>query len=285
VAQEKHFFQSEAAELLKMMIHSVYSNKEIFLRELISNASDALDKRRIEVLSNSEEYGEYEPGIRIRRDKEKRTLTIEDNGIGMSRDEIIEYIGTIARSGTKEFLAAAGKNDSRSGETQSGGVPSAQEMLIGQFGVGFYSAFMVAEKVELTSRRLGTAEAWRFESAGDGSYTVEEATRPECGTSVKLRLRAPEEDGKDYADEWILRDLVRKYSDFIAYPITMNCTKWKDKTETVEDEVVNSQKAIWCKAGVRGHGGRVPRILPPPLARLAGASDARRPQRRGIGQL
>ncbi|MDR3230737.1 MAG: molecular chaperone HtpG [Synergistaceae bacterium] len=243
MAQEKLFFQSEAAELLKMMIHSVYSNKEIFLRELISNASDALDKRRIEVLSNSEEYGEYEPGIRILRDREKRTLTIEDNGIGMSRDEIVEYIGTIARSGTKEFLATAGKGDS-SGKNDS---LSTQEMLIGQFGVGFYSAFMVAERVELISRRLGATEAWRFESAGEGSYVVEEATRPECGTSVKLWLRAAGEDEKDYVDEWTLRDIVRKYSDFIAYPIVMNCSKWKDKVETVEDEVINSQKAIWSR--------------------------------------
>lgn len=237
MAQEKYFFQSEAAELLKMMIHSVYSNREIFLRELISNASDALDKRRIEVLSHSEEYGEYEPRIRVVRNKEQKTLTIHDNGIGMSREEIIEYIGTIAKSGTKEFLATAGKSDSL----------STQEMLIGQFGVGFYSAFMVADRVELISRRLGCSEAWRFESAGDGSYTLDEATLPECGTMVKLHLRSQEEDEKDYADEWTLRDLVRKYSDFIAYPIVMNCTKWKDKEETVEDEVINSQKAIWCR--------------------------------------
>ncbi|MDR2528174.1 MAG: molecular chaperone HtpG [Synergistaceae bacterium] len=245
MAQEKHFFQSEAAELLKMMIHSVYSNKEIFLRELISNASDALDKRRIEVLSN-DEYGEYEPRIHIMRDKEKRTLTILDNGVGMSRQEIVSYIGTIAKSGTREFLDAAKHDGSKNGF-------SAGEMLIGQFGVGFYSAFMVADKVELVSRRLGSSEAWRFESSGDGSYTLEEASLPECGAVVKLYLRQQNgEDGedkeKDYTDEWTLRDIVRKYSDFIAYPIVMNCSKWKDKQETVEDEVINSQKAIWCKA-------------------------------------
>ncbi|MDR1874923.1 MAG: molecular chaperone HtpG [Synergistaceae bacterium] len=237
MAQEKHFFQSEAAELLKMMIHSVYSNREIFLRELISNASDALDKRRIEVLSNSEEYGAYEPQIRVLRDKENRTLTILDNGIGMSREEIVEYIGTIARSGTKEFLSAAGRN----------GSSSAREMLIGQFGVGFYSAFMVADRVELVSRRLGATEAWRFESTGDGSYSLEEATLPECGTSVKLFLRAAGEDEKDWVDEWVLRDIIRKYSDFIAWPISMNCSKWKDGAESVEDEVVNSRKAIWSR--------------------------------------
>ena len=156
MAQEKHFFQSEAAELLKMMIHSVYSNKEIFLRELISNASDALDKRRIEVLS-SDEYGEYEARIRIERDKEKRTLTIIDNGIGMNREEIVSYIGTIAKSGTKEFLSAAKQEADKDGSVANVAKSSlsTQEMLIGQFGVGFYSTFMVSEKVELVSRRLG----------------------------------------------------------------------------------------------------------------------------------
>ena len=238
MAQEKHFFQSEAAELLKMMIHSVYSNREIFLRELISNASDALDKRRIEVLSN-DEYGEYEARIRIVRDKEKRTLTIADNGIGMNREEIVSYIGTIAKSGTKEFLAAAQKEKEASLSTQ--------EMLIGQFGVGFYSAFMVADRVELVSRRLGSAEAWKFESFGDGSYTLEEASLPECGTEVKLYLREPGQDEQNFVDEWTLREIVRKYSDFINYPIVMNCSKWKDKEESFEDETINSQKAIWCK--------------------------------------
>ncbi|MDR2176236.1 MAG: molecular chaperone HtpG [Synergistaceae bacterium] len=252
--QEQHFFQSEAAELLKMMIHSVYSNKDIFLRELISNASDALDKRRIEVLSNSE-YGEYEPRIRLVRSREENTLTIIDCGIGMTREEIVQYIGTIAKSGTREFLSAA-KEKRESG----GGIPT-QEMLIGQFGVGFYSAFMVADRVELISRRLGASDAWKFESAGDGSYTLEKTVLPECGTLVKLHLRehagessddsspgfSPKNE-KDYTDEWTLRDIVKKYSDFISYPIVMNCSKWKDKTETIEDEVINSQKAIWCKA-------------------------------------
>jgi molecular chaperone HtpG len=245
VAQEKHFFQSEAAELLRMMIHSVYSNKDIFLRELISNASDALDKRRIEVLSN-DEYGEYEAKIRIVRDKDNGILTIADNGVGMTREEIVRYIGTIAKSGTKEFLSAAKKDGAKEGLQE-------QEMLIGQFGVGFYSAFMAADKVELVSRRLGTAEAWKFESEGDGSYTLEEAELPECGTLIRLHLRKPgvDETGheeKDYSDEWTLRDIIKKYSDFIAYPIVMNCSKWKDKTESVEDEVVNSQKAIWRRA-------------------------------------
>jgi molecular chaperone HtpG len=269
MAQEQHFFQSEAAELLKMVIHSVYSNKDIFLRELISNASDALDKRRIEVLSNSE-YGEYEPRIRLIRDKEENTLTIADCGIGMTREEIVNYIGTIAKSGTREFLSAAqekqkfekqepGKQESEK-QGSDGGL-STQEMLIGQFGVGFYSAFMVSDRVELVSRRLGASEAWKFESSGDGSYTLEEAELPECGTRVTLHLHgfagrssedsppdSPLKNEKDYTDEWTLRDIVKKYSDFISYPIVMNCSRWKDEVETVEDEVVNSQKAIWCKA-------------------------------------
>ncbi|GHS95297.1 chaperone protein HtpG [Synergistales bacterium] len=253
-SQEKLYFQTEAAELLDMMIHSVYSNKDIFLRELISNASDALDKRRVEALSNGEYSTEYKAEIRIARDKDKKTITISDNGVGMTRDDIANFIGTIAKSGTKEFLANAKKNG-------TDGV-STQEMLIGQFGVGFYSAFMVSDRVELFSRRLGTMETWKFDSTGDGSYTLNLTeggdALPECGTKILLYLKksASSSDAsgelggedKDYTDEWTLRDLVRQYSDFISYPIVMNCSKWKDKVETVEDETINSQKAIWCKS-------------------------------------
>jgi molecular chaperone HtpG len=260
VTQETLHFQSEAAELLKMMIHSVYSNRDIFLRELISNASDALDKRRIAVLSDGE-FAEYDAKIRIVRDEKKRTLTILDNGVGMSREEIVNYIGTIAKSGTKEFLSNAKK----------GGIEglSSQEMLIGQFGVGFYSAFMVSDRVELFSRRLGSMETWKFDSTGGDSYTLEQVdgekeSLPECGALIRLHLRQPgassssssasdsssssAEAEKDYMDEWTLRDIVRQYSDFIAYPIVMNCSRMKDGVETVEEQVVNSQKAIWCKA-------------------------------------
>ncbi|GHV38817.1 chaperone protein HtpG [Synergistales bacterium] len=248
--QEKLYFQTEAAELLNMMIHSVYSNKDIFLRELISNASDALDKRRIEALSNGEYSTEYKAEIRIERDKDKRTLAISDNGVGMTREDIENFIGTIAKSGTKEFLANAKKSGADALSTQ--------EMLIGQFGVGFYSAFMVSDRVELFSRRLGTQETWKFDSTGDGSYTISriegDDALPECGTKILLHLKkpgkpddSPDED-KDYTDEWTLRDLVRQYSDFISYPIVMACSKWKDKVETIEDETINSQKAIWCKA-------------------------------------
>ena len=222
MSEERYYFQSEAAELLKMMISSVYSNKDIFLRELISNASDALDKRRIECLKDSELAENEKPEIKISADSEAKTLTVSDNGIGMTREDLIEYLGKIAKSGTKEFLKAA-----KDSNTQS--------ELIGQFGVGFYSVFMVADKVEVITRKLGEQETFRFESDGDGSYTITEAEqREECGTTVILHLRQSEEpDAKNYSDEWTIRGIIEKYSDFISWPIV-----FKDKT-------VNSQKAIW----------------------------------------
>ena len=218
---EKFYFQSEAAELLRMMIDSVYSNKDIFLRELISNASDALDKRRIECLKDSELAENINPEIKIEIDADKKTLSVSDNGIGMSRNEIIKYLGTIAKSGTKEFLKAAKES-------------STQQELIGQFGVGFYSVFMVAEKVEVVTRKLGTSETFKFSSDGDGSFTVEDSEqRKECGTTVTLFIRKPEEDSKNYLDEWTVRDIIGKYSDFISWPIYF------------KDKIINSQKAIW----------------------------------------
>lgn len=221
MSEEKFYFQSEAAELLRMMIDSVYSNKDIFLRELISNASDALDKRRIECLKDSELAENINPEIKIEIDADKKTLSVSDNGIGMSRDEIIKYLGTIAKSGTKEFLKAAKES-------------STQQELIGQFGVGFYSVFMVAEKVEVVTRKLGTSETFKFSSDGDGSFTVEDSKqRKECGTTVTLFIRKPEEDSKNYLDEWTVRDIIGKYSDFISWPIYF------------KDKIINSQKAIW----------------------------------------
>ncbi|MBQ3765051.1 MAG: molecular chaperone HtpG [Synergistaceae bacterium] len=226
MSEEKFYFQSEAAELLQMMISSVYSNKDIFLRELISNASDALDKRRIECLKDSELAENANPEIKIELDADAKTLSVSDNGIGMTRDEIIKYLGTIAKSGTKEFLKAA--KDSNT-----------QQELIGQFGVGFYSVFMVAEKVEVITRKLGGMETFKFTSDGDGSFTVEEAQqRSECGTTVKLFIRKSDDKDKDegaknYLDEWTVRSIIAKYSDFISWPIYF------------KDKVVNSQKAIW----------------------------------------
>lgn len=225
MSEEKFYFQSEAAELLKMMISSVYSNKDIFLRELISNASDALDKRRIECLKDSELAENEKPEIKIAVDADAKTLTISDNGIGMTKNELIEYLGTIAKSGTKDFLKAA-----KDSNTQS--------ELIGQFGVGFYSVFMVADKVEVVTRKLGTGETFRFESEGDGSYTIAEAEqRSECGTTITLHLRqkadSEDSDAKNYADEWTIRSIIEKYSDFISWPIVF------------KDSTINSRKAIW----------------------------------------
>ena len=241
--QERFFFQAEAKQLLDLMIHSVYSNRDIFLRELISNASDALDKRRLELLAHPEfagtdgEQGQSAPVIRISRGEEGRTLFITDNGVGMNREELTDYIGTIARSGTKEFLAAV-----KAARDSAGA-----ESLIGRFGVGFYSAFMVADRVDVVTRRLGEEKGWRFSSPGDGTYTVEEAERNEPGTTVILHLKKPdtEKGERDYADEWTLRDIVRKYSDFISYPIVMAVAKTTENGEAAEDQVLNSGKAIW----------------------------------------
>ena len=223
--EEEFYFQTEAAELLKMMINSVYSNKDIFLRELISNASDALDKRRIETLKNSELAENTNAVIKIELNPDNKTLSVSDNGIGMTRDELINYLGTIAKSGTKEFLKTA--KDSNT-----------QQELIGQFGVGFYSVFMVADKVEVVTRKLGTSETYKFTSNGTGKYTIEDFDqRSECGTTVTLYIREntddPDKSAKNYLDEWTIRGIIEKYSDFISWPIL-----FKDKT-------INSQKAIW----------------------------------------
>ena len=235
---ERYSFQTEAKELLEMMIYSVYSNKDIFLRELISNASDALDKRRIAALKN-EVPPQEKPEIRIERDKEKRILSVIDNGIGMSHDELISYLGTIAKSGTRDFIDKAKNNKEM------------QEAFIGQFGVGFYSSFMAASRVEVVTRRAGEEDAWRFESSGDGTYAIESAERSEAGTTVTLHLRdLSKEEGhesKDYADEWVLREIARKYSDFVSYPIIMKVTKWENDKSVETETPINTQKAIWSR--------------------------------------
>ena len=223
---ERHEFQTEVRQLLDLMIHSLYSHKEVFLRELISNASDALDKRRFEALTRPELAPADELAIHLEADAAARTLTVSDNGIGMSREEVVQNIGTIARSGTGEFLAALRE---RAGQV----VPPE---LIGRFGVGFYSSFMVADRITVLSRRAGEATATRWESGGDG-YTIEEAERDAAGTSVTLHLKPGDaEDGlADYAQAPALRETVKKYSDFVAYPIRLG-------TETL-----NSMKAIWTR--------------------------------------
>jgi molecular chaperone HtpG len=233
-------FQAEVKQLLQLMIHSLYSNKEIFLRELVSNASDACDKLRFEALTDKALFeGDSELKIRVAFDPKARTVTITDNGIGMSRQEVIDNIGTIAKSGTREFLASLTGDKAKDAN------------LIGQFGVGFYSAFVVADRVTLVTRRAGsTAEhGVRWESDGGGEFSLETVTRPERGTEVTLHLR----DGEDeFADGTRLRTILRKYSDHITLPIVMKEEEWdKDSGKyrtTGKDETVNQANALWARS-------------------------------------
>ena len=228
-------FQAEVKQLLQLMIHSLYSNKEIVLRELISNASDAADKLRFEAISNGALYdGDSDLKIRIAFDKDARTVTISDNGIGMNRDEVISNIGTIAKSGTKEFFNALSGDQAQDAN------------LIGQFGVGFYSAFIIADKVSLTTRRAGETTAVRWESSGEGDFTLEEADKATRGTDVVLHLREAEDE---FLSDWKLKTIIRKYSDHITLPIVMKKSEWKDGAEvsTDEDETVNTASALWAR--------------------------------------
>ncbi len=235
-------FQAEVKQLLQLMIHSLYSNKEIVLRELISNASDAADKLRFEALANNSLYeNDSELKIRVAFDKAARTVTISDNGIGMSRDEVIANIGTIAKSGTKEFFSSLTGDQAKDAN------------LIGQFGVGFYSAFIIADKVTLTTRRAGDTEAVRWESAGEGDYTLETADKATRGTEVVLHLREGEDE---FLNDWKLKSIIRKYSDHITLPIVMKKSEWKEGEDgsggemvaTDEDESVNKASALWARA-------------------------------------
>jgi len=231
-------FQAEVKQLLKLMIHSLYSHKEIFLRELISNASDALDKLRFEALARPELLqGGGELAISIDADPAARTITIADNGIGMSRDEAIEHLGTIAKSGTAEFLA------------RMTGDQKQDAQLIGQFGVGFYSSFIVADRVDVYSRRAGldAAAGVHWQSAGDGEFSVATVELPERGTRIVLHLKEGEQD---FADAYRIRSLVRKYSDHIAFPVRMHVEKEekdKDKDAAPEYETVNHAQALWTR--------------------------------------
>lgn len=241
---QRHEFQAEVKQLLDLMVHSLYSDKDIFLRELISNASDAIDKLRFDQLTHPELGSTSDLHIRLEVDREKRTLSISDNGIGMTRDEVIKNIGTIAKSGTREFLKSV----------KDGQKKDLPPELIGQFGVGFYSAFMVAEEIDLVTRRAGEDTATHWVSTGDGSYTIADAERSQHGTTITLRLKPADADGDehgmhDYTSDSIVRDIVKRYSDFVAHPIRMQ--RWrKDKaggseTQVLEDETLNSMKAIW----------------------------------------
>lgn len=250
-----HEFKTEARQLLDLMIHSVYSQKEIFLRELISNASDALDKLKFEALTN-DTYSSLTDDlhIRISPDTTAQTITISDNGIGMTHNEIVDYIGTIAKSGTGEFIKSLNEAKDKKGMSSD---------LIGQFGVGFYSAFMVADKVELTSRKAGSNEAWTWSSTGEGNYTMAEGTRDTNGTTIVLHLKPKAENDEtfeDYTQEWTIKQIVKKYSDFVGYPIKMQITRTEverdekgnrkegaEEKTIIEDEVLNSMKAIWLR--------------------------------------
>ncbi|MEX9844238.1 molecular chaperone HtpG [Providencia rettgeri] len=232
--QETRGFQSEVKQLLQLMIHSLYSNKEIFLRELISNASDAADKLRFRALSKPELYeNDGDLRVRISADKEKGTLTISDNGIGMSREEVIENLGTIAKSGTKAFLESLGSDQVKDSQ------------MIGQFGVGFYSAFIVADKVTVRSRAAGAPadEGVFWESAGEGEYTIADIEKAERGTEITLHLR---DDEKEYLDNWRLRSVISKYSDHIALPVEIEEKNEEDGTVTWEK--INQAKALWTRS-------------------------------------
>ncbi len=264
-------FQAEVKQLLQLMIHSLYSNKDIFLRELISNASDAADKLRFEGLSDGALY-ENDPDLKIRIafDREARTLTITDNGIGMSRQEVIEHIGTIAKSGTREFFS------------QLSGDQKKDAALIGQFGVGFYSAFIVADRVTLTTRRAGlTSEhGVRWESEGAGDYTLETVDKPARGTEIVLHLREGEDE---FLSDYKIKSVIRTYSDHITLPIVMKKTEWKDgvETPTDEDETVNRASALWARAKKDVTRRGIQRVLQARRPRLRAAAGLVAQPRRG----
>ncbi|HDY7721222.1 TPA: molecular chaperone HtpG [Vibrio vulnificus] len=236
--KETRGFQSEVKQLLHLMIHSLYSNKEIFLRELISNASDAADKLRFQALSNPALYeNDTELGVKLSFNEEHNTLTISDNGIGMSREEVISHLGTIAKSGTAEFFSKLSQEQSKDSQ------------LIGQFGVGFYSAFIVADAVTVRTRAAGLSadQAVLWHSAGEGEYTVEDITKESRGTDIILHMR---EDGKEFLNEWRLRDVIGKYSDHIGIPVSIQ-TRVRDEegkeTEEVKWEQINKAQALWTR--------------------------------------
>ncbi|OBH47116.1 molecular chaperone HtpG [Mycobacterium mantenii] len=240
-------FQAEARQLLDLMVHSVYSNKDSFLRELISNASDALDKLRLEAFRNKDlDVDTSDLHIEIDVDKDARTLTIRDNGIGMTRAEVVDLIGTLAKSGTAELRK----------QLREAKNAAASEELIGQFGIGFYSSFMVADKVELLTRKAGESDATKWESSGEGTYTIESVDGAPQGTSVILHLKPEdaEDELHDYTADFKIRSLVKKYSDFIAWPIRMEVERRTpaseeggEETITIETETLNSMKALWAR--------------------------------------
>lgn len=256
MAKETHEFQAETKQLLDLMIHSIYTNHEIFLRELISNASDAIDKLHYQSLTNGDLLeGDTKFEIHLTPDENEHTLTIEDNGLGMDKDDLMHNLGTIAQSGTKAFLEKLKQAEGNNDDTEKD--------LIGQFGVGFYSAFMVADKVTVISRKAGTAQAYQWESTGDGQYSLEECEKAKHGTKIILTLNKDFYGGdsdENYTNPMLLQSLVKKYSDYIRYPITMDFTtkeKPKDKDgkviedapeeEHTERRTLNSMQPLWTR--------------------------------------
>ncbi|MFW5909110.1 MAG: molecular chaperone HtpG [Desulfosalsimonas sp.] len=249
---ETYEFQTEVKQLLNIIINSLYSNKEIFLRELISNASDAIDKISFKAQTDPEILGDdTEFKIKIIPDKQNRTLTVSDNGIGMTKEEVKENLGTIAKSGTAAFLEALEKSKQEDSLTPE---------LIGQFGVGFYSAFIVADQITVITRAAGEETATRWESAGDGSYTIEETEKQGRGTDVILKLSPKVQEEEDFTDEWTIRRIVKRHSDFVRYPIVMDVEREEQETDSegkpvegaekkkvVREETLNSMKAIWAR--------------------------------------
>lgn len=250
---QTHRFEAEVQELLGLVIHSLYTEREIFLRELISNASDALDKRRIAALTDASlETGDEEPEIRLEPQRATRTLAIHDNGIGMTREELVENLGTLARSGTRAFLERLRE----AGQSDAG-------QLIGRFGVGFYASFMVADEVEVISRKAGTATASRWRSKADGTYTVEDAERDRPGTTVLLHLKAldPEDEGaQDWTDTQVLERVVRRHSDFVEAPIRMDVETWEiergpdgkpkeggERKKVTQTRTLNARTPLWAR--------------------------------------
>ena len=258
MSTEQHTFTAEVQELLNLMVHSLYSQKDIFLRELISNSSDALDRLRVEAHTEASLLPDSDLEIRLESDSDGRRLSISDNGIGMSREEVVRDIGTIARSGSREFLTALKSKQDADSQEAAGAAAD----LIGQFGVGFYSTFMVADRVTLTTRRAGSDSATCWESTGDGTYTLTDAERKHPGTTVELHLKPEdEEDGRrDYTDTFVLKDIVKQHSDFVGHPIRMKTERQEPVLDNnghpvkgvlpktvVEDEILNSMKAIWTR--------------------------------------
>lgn len=253
MSTETFEFQVEARQLLQMMIHSIYSNKDVFLRELVSNASDALDKLRLEALRDDSLGADVSDlHIALDADPQARTLTVRDNGIGMSRDEVVELIGTIANSGTASFLREL---------KEAGDSSAATEGLIGQFGVGFYSSFMVADEVTLLTRRAGESQGTRWTSSGEGTYTVETVDDAPQGTAIVLRLKPADTEDQlhDYTSPWKLREIVKRYSDFITWPIRMAArpagqpdagadSDADSEAAPAEPETLNSMKALWARS-------------------------------------